>query len=120
MALLEEIEPLKLSALAELNAAPDLAALEHIKGAWIGPHGKFTALMKQLGSLPKEEKPAAGKRVNAAKAELEKIFAKTPVAITRPPARDRQAASADAGDGRYRARVPQDRFRCGRWSGSRR
>ena len=35
--------------------------LEQTKGAWIGPNGKFTALMKQLGTLSKEEKPAAGK-----------------------------------------------------------
>jgi len=69
--LLNEIEPLKQTALAELKAAADLAALDHAKGAWIGPHGKFTALMKQLGTLPKEEKPAAGKLINAAKVELE-------------------------------------------------
>src|SRR5215472_12404928 len=71
MGLLNDIEPLKHAALAELKAAPDLAALEQTKGAWIGPHGKFTALMKQLGSLSKEEKPAAGKAINAAKVELE-------------------------------------------------
>ncbi len=71
MSLLEEIEPLKQSALAELKVAPDLAALEQTKGAWIGPNGRFTALMKQLGTLPKEEKPAAGKLINAAKVELE-------------------------------------------------
>ena len=75
MSLLNEIEPLKHSALAELKAAADLAALEHAKGAWIGPHGKFTALMKQLGFLPKEEKPAAGKLINAAKIELEAALA---------------------------------------------
>ena len=71
MSLLNEIEPLKQTALAELKAAPDLAALEHAKGAWIGPHGKFTALMKQLGTLSKEERPAAGKLINQAKVELE-------------------------------------------------
>ena len=71
MSLLNEIEPLKQSALADLRAAADLGALEHAKGAWIGPHGKFTALMKQLGALSKEEKPAAGKAINAAKVELE-------------------------------------------------
>ncbi len=69
--LIDQIEPLKHTALAELQAAPDLAALEQTKGAWIGPHGKFTALMKQLGTLSREEKPAAGKLINAAKAELE-------------------------------------------------
>ena len=71
MSLLDEIEPLKQTALTELKNASDSAALEQTKGAWIGPHGKFTALMKQLGSLSKEEKPTAGKAINAAKAELE-------------------------------------------------
>jgi len=75
MSLLNEIEPLKQTALAELRAAPDLAALEQAKGAWIGPNGKFTALMKQLGTLSKEEKPAAGKLINAAKVELEAALA---------------------------------------------
>ena len=71
MSFLNEIEPLKQTALAELKAAPDLATLEQTKGTWIGPNGKFTALMKQLGTLSKEEKPAAGKLINAAKVELE-------------------------------------------------
>jgi len=71
----DQIDPLKQAALAELKAAPDLAALEQTKGAWIGVHGRFTALMKQLGTLPKEEKPAAGKAINAAKIELETALA---------------------------------------------
>src|SRR6058998_3461670 len=69
--LVNEIEPLKQSALADLTSAPDLAALERAKGNWIGTHGKFTALMKQLGSLPKVDRPAAGKLINEAKVHLE-------------------------------------------------
>jgi phenylalanyl-tRNA synthetase alpha chain len=75
MSLLNDIEPLKQAALAELKTASDPAALEQVKGAWIGPHGKFTTLMKQLGTLSKEEKPAAGKAINAAKNELEAALA---------------------------------------------
>ena len=75
MGLLTDIEPLKQAALTDLNAAADLAALEQAKGAWIGANGKFTSLMKQLGTLSKEEKPAAGKAINAAKAELEAALA---------------------------------------------
>jgi phenylalanyl-tRNA synthetase alpha chain len=71
MPFLDEIEPLKQTALTELKQAVDLAALEQTKGAWLGANGKFTALMKQLGTLPKEERPAAGKLINVAKAELE-------------------------------------------------
>jgi phenylalanyl-tRNA synthetase alpha chain len=72
---LNDIDPLKQSALADLKAAADLASLDQAKGAWIGPNGKFTALMKQLGALPKEEKPAAGKLINSAKVELEAAVA---------------------------------------------
>jgi phenylalanyl-tRNA synthetase alpha chain len=68
---LDQIEPLKLAALAELRAAPDLAALEQARVNNLGSNGKFTALMKQLGALSKEEKPAAGKAINSAKVELE-------------------------------------------------
>jgi phenylalanyl-tRNA synthetase alpha chain len=71
MGFLDDIEPLKQAALAELNAAADLPALDAAKGAWVGPHGKFTALMKQMGTLSKEEKPLAGKAINAAKQDLE-------------------------------------------------
>lgn len=71
MGFLDDIEPLKQAALAELNATADLPTLDAAKGAWIGPNGKFTALMKQMGTLSKEEKPLAGKAINAAKQELE-------------------------------------------------
>jgi phenylalanyl-tRNA synthetase alpha chain len=73
--LLEEIEPLKRAALAEFSAAGDLAALDQHKAHFLGSHGKFTALMKQLGTLPKEERPAAGKFINQAKADLEAALA---------------------------------------------
>jgi phenylalanyl-tRNA synthetase alpha chain len=71
MSFLDQIEPLKQAALEELRAAPDLAALEQARVNYLGTHGKFTALMKQLGALPKEEKPIAGKAINVAKVELE-------------------------------------------------
>ena len=69
--LLDQIEPLKTAALADFATVADLAGLDQAKGRWIGPQGQFTALMKQLGTLSKEEKPAAGKAINAAKLELE-------------------------------------------------
>lgn len=72
---IEQIEPLKQAALAELRAAADTSALEQARANSIGSNGKFTALLKQLGSLSKEEKPAAGKAVNAAKGELEQALA---------------------------------------------
>ena len=72
---LDQIEPVKQSALAELRAAPDLAALEQARVNYLGSNGKFTALMKQLGALSKAEKPAAGKAINSTKVELEAALA---------------------------------------------
>jgi phenylalanyl-tRNA synthetase alpha chain len=72
---LDQIEPLKQAALAELRAAPDLAALEQARVNNLGSNGKFTVLMKQLGALAKAEKPAAGKAINSAKVELEAALA---------------------------------------------
>src|SRR6185369_14722309 len=72
---LDEIEPLKQAALADLKAASDLAALEQAKINYLGAHGRFTALLKQLGGLSKEERPTAGKLINLAKVELEAALA---------------------------------------------
>src|SRR5262245_27405979 len=75
MSLLQEIEPLTQSALAELGAAGDTLALDQARTKFLGSHGSFTALMKQLGALPKEERPSAGKLINDAKTKLEQVVA---------------------------------------------
>jgi phenylalanyl-tRNA synthetase alpha chain len=72
---LDEIEPIKAAALAEFQSASDLATLEQARVSFLGSNGRFTALLKKLGSLPKEEKPVAGKAVNSVKLELEASFA---------------------------------------------
>lgn len=73
--LLEQVQPLRDNALAELKAAPDVVALDQARTKYLGTHGSFTALMKQLGSLSKEARPAAGKLINQVKAELESALA---------------------------------------------
>src|SRR5436190_5817885 len=75
MSLLLEIEPLTQSALTELRAAADSTSLDQARVKFLGSNGAFTALMKQLGSLPKEERPVAGKQINEAKAKIEQVLA---------------------------------------------
>ncbi len=74
MSFLDEIKPLKAEALAELSSVTDQSTLDRAKGAWLGPNGKFTGLMKQLGTLSKEDRPLAGKAINQAKGELEQAL----------------------------------------------
>lgn len=75
MSSLPDIVPLKQDALAAFAAAENLVALEQARAAFLGVNGRFTALLKSLGSLPKEERPTAGKALNAVKAELEAALA---------------------------------------------
>ncbi len=74
MSLLDRLPAILAAAQQELRAAPDLPALDRVKGRFLGAEGEFTALMKALGSLPKEERPLAGKAINAAKQELEVVL----------------------------------------------
>lgn len=55
---------------AEVAAAAEVAALEDVRVRWLGKKGLFTEQLKALGSLPATERPAAGARINEAKAEL--------------------------------------------------
>lgn len=71
MSLIERIETVKLAALTDLRAAAELSALDRAKGTFLGPGGQFTMLLRELGSLPKEMRPDAGKALNLAKQEIE-------------------------------------------------
>ena len=75
MSFLDQIEPLQQQAVQDFNQASDLTSLDQVRIQYLGASGKFTALLKQLSTLTKEEKPAAGKLVNLAKGELEAALA---------------------------------------------
>ncbi len=72
--LLDQVEPLKAAALAQFQAAGDLASLDLARTTFLGAHGSFTALTRQLGTLSKEARPAAGKLINQIKSELERAL----------------------------------------------
>ena len=47
--------------------AADLAALEEVRVHFLGRKGEVTALLKNLGTLPAAERPAAGQAINQAR-----------------------------------------------------
>ena len=63
-------------ALAAFDACRDPAALENAKAAYLGKAGALTAQLKALGALPAAARPAAGARINDAKAALEAALAR--------------------------------------------
>lgn len=68
---MNELDRIVASALAEFAVCADPAALENSKARYLGRSGALTDLLKSLGKLPASERPAAGARINEAKAKLE-------------------------------------------------
>lgn len=57
-----------------IDAAEDMAALDDVRVRYLGKKGEITALLKGLGGLSAEERPAAGERINQAKQQLAKAL----------------------------------------------
>jgi len=55
----------------ELDAASDTAAVELLRSALLGRSGELTALLRQLGDLPTEERPAIGQLANEVRRAVE-------------------------------------------------
>jgi len=68
---MEDLEQLKSGLLAEIASAADLKALDDTRVSVLGKKGVITEKMKTLGSLPLEEKIAAGKALNVLKSAIE-------------------------------------------------
>jgi phenylalanyl-tRNA synthetase alpha chain len=58
--------------LGTLHSADAVASWER---DWLGPKGEITQMLRSLGSLPKEERPDAGRETQALRQELEAAFA---------------------------------------------
>ncbi len=67
----DQLSALLAQADAELPSLASRPDFEAAKARYVGPNGALTALMKQMGSVPKEERPAMGKLINEAKARLQ-------------------------------------------------
>jgi len=66
-----ELEQVLSEAETAVGNAVDLRALDEIRVQYLGKNGVFTEQLKQLGKLPKEERPVAGQAINKAKQALQ-------------------------------------------------
>jgi phenylalanyl-tRNA synthetase alpha chain len=69
-----DLEAIIAQARSEVDAASTPAELDAVRVAFMGKKGKVTELMKGLGALSAEERPAAGQRINVAKQEVQGII----------------------------------------------
>ena len=94
---MENIEQIQQQALDELGAARDAESIETFRVRYLGRKGILTAIMRNISQLPKEERPAAGKKSNQVKGLLEK-------AIDR--ALKKTETAQDGADGRLDVSLP--------------
>lgn len=81
-----------MDAIAEIEAASTEAALHEVRVKYLGKKGLITQQLKALGSLPPEERRAAGARINALKQQLEAAIEARKAALARA-ALERQLAT---------------------------
>ncbi|HEX8873950.1 MAG TPA: phenylalanine--tRNA ligase subunit alpha [Nitrosospira sp.] len=72
---MNNLDDLLSEAIGLVGGIRDAAELERTKGHYLGRHGRLTELLKGLGKLPPEERPAMGIRINRAKEVLEEALA---------------------------------------------
>jgi phenylalanyl-tRNA synthetase alpha chain len=70
----EDISSLVTAGRDEVAASDSLAALDEIRVRYLGKKGELTKRLKELGSLPADERPAAGQAINKAKQELQGVM----------------------------------------------
>ncbi|EPJ53150.1 MAG: phenylalanyl-tRNA synthetase, alpha subunit [Osedax symbiont Rs2] len=64
---MEQIKDLLAQACSAVDAATSVSELEQVRVEYLGKKGPLTALLKGLGKLSAQERPAAGARINEAK-----------------------------------------------------
>ncbi|MFT7403022.1 phenylalanine--tRNA ligase subunit alpha [Zhongshania sp.] len=67
---MENLEGLAAEAAVKITAAKDAQALDQVRVEYLGKKGYITALLKGLGALSAEERPAAGAEINRVKSTL--------------------------------------------------
>ncbi|HEY5993117.1 MAG TPA: phenylalanine--tRNA ligase subunit alpha [Gallionellaceae bacterium] len=91
---MQELQQILDDALKSFAAIEDPAALENTKARFLGKEGSLTGLLKGLGKLSAEERPAAGARINEVKQQIEAALQARRDALQQQALQSRLAAEA--------------------------
>lgn len=91
---MQELQKILDDALHSFAAIEDAAELENAKARYLGKEGSLTGLLKGLGKLSAEERPAAGARINQIKQQIEAALQARRDAIQRQALQAKLAAES--------------------------
>lgn len=94
MALIEDLKSIEVEAVQRIGEAPDLAALDAVRVEFLGKKGSLTGVLRGLGALSSEERPAAGKVSNEVRQAIEAALAERRDILASAELSDRISAEA--------------------------
>jgi len=77
----QDLEKLRTDAASAIEQVSDTMQLEEFRITYLGRNGELNALMKQLGTAAKEDRPRLGKLANTVRGELEQLFSDKTTAL---------------------------------------
>ncbi len=77
----EQLKSIEERARESVSAVTDLKALDELRVKLLGKKGELTAILKQMGKLSAEERPAMGQLANQVRAQLETMISEKTKAL---------------------------------------
>lgn len=90
----EQVNKVTSQALSEIQAAVDIKVLDNIRVRFLGKKGQLNLLLKQLGSLPSDERRTVGAALNEGKKQLEAAFSDSQAKLALESSRLREQSEA--------------------------
>ncbi len=75
MTLIDKLDAVLVRAQSEYSVANDQESVEAVRVSLVGRQGELPALMKEMGSVAKEDKPLVGRKLNEVKKGIESLLA---------------------------------------------
>ena len=72
--MLKKLEEVESEALSDISSEDSPQELEQLKSRYLGRNGVLSRIMKEIGTLPPEERPAVGKKANETKKAIDASF----------------------------------------------
>ncbi len=104
----QELHSLQSEAIENLAKLTDPGQLEDYRIKFLGRKGQFSTIMRNLGSVSKEDRPRLGQLANTIKAEIEKLYTEKKIAL------HEAATSAQSASGKVDLTLPGRRPENGR------
>ena len=94
MGMSEELQQIRGQVLKGVAEAASLSALDEVRVRSLGKKGSLTAIMRMMGSVPADQRPAMGQLANTVRANVETAIRERQVALKRAELERRMRAEA--------------------------